>query len=164
MVQITEPLTFFEPEPWIIEAINRAFDGVEMYRTVHICYGHEEGQPGILDLQANRLFPWAFELDCEQIHIQMASHDFAEVGDLRGWPKDKDLGVGVIDIEDLRVESPEKIAGWLRRTIEVVPPEQVCVSTDCALASMRRVVARNKLKALVQGTEIVRRELTGITA
>lgn len=164
MVQITEPLTFFEPQPWIIEAINRAFDGVAMYRTVHICYGHEEGQPGILDLQANRLFPWAFELDCEQIHIQMASHDFAEVGDLRGWPKDKDLGVGVIDIEDLRVESPEKIAGWLRRTIEVVPPEQVCVSTDCALASMRRVVAKNKLKSLVKGTDIVRRELTGAVA
>ncbi len=161
IVQVTEPLTFFEPADWIIEAINKAFEGVDMYRVVHICYGHEEGQPGILDLQANRLFPWAFDLDCDQIHIQMASHDFAEVGDLRGWPKDKDLGVGVIDIEDLRVETPEKIAGWLRKTVEVVPAEQVCVSTDCAIASMRRIVAKKKLQALVQGTEIVRRELTG---
>lgn len=75
----------------------------------------------------------------------MASHDFAEVGDLTGWPKDKDLGVGVIDIENLQVESPEKIAGWLRKTVEVVPAEQVCVSTDCALASMHRVVAKKKL-------------------
>jgi methionine synthase II (cobalamin-independent) len=160
IVQVTEPLTFFEPADWIVEAINKAFEGVQMYRVVHICYGHEEGQPGITDLRADRLFPWAFGIDCDQIHIQMASHDFAEVGDLRGWPKDKDLGVGVIDIEDLRVESPEKIASWLRKTIEVVPPEQVCVSTDCALASMRRVVARKKLHALVQGTEIVRHELT----
>jgi 5-methyltetrahydropteroyltriglutamate--homocysteine methyltransferase len=160
-VQITEPLTFFEPAPWIIEAINTAFEGVPMYRSVPICYGHEEGQPGILDLQANRLFPWAFDLDCDQIHIQMASHDFAEVGDLRGWPKEKDLGVGVVDIEDLRVESPEKIAAWLRKTIEVVPAEQVCVSTDCALASMRRIVAKKKLQALVAGTQIVRDELTG---
>jgi 5-methyltetrahydropteroyltriglutamate--homocysteine methyltransferase len=59
------------------------------------------------------------------------------------------------------VESPEKIADWLRRTIDVVPAEQVCVSTDCALASMRRVVAKRKLQALVRGTDIVRRELTG---
>jgi len=161
LVQVTEPLTFFEPEPWIIEAINAAFAGVPLYRVVHICYGHEEGQPGILDLKANRLFPWAFDLDCDQIHIQMASHDFAEAGDLRGWPKDKDLGVGVIDIEDLRVETPEKIAGWLRRTIDVVPPEQICVSTDCAIASMHRVVAKKKLQALVKGTQIVRDELTG---
>jgi methionine synthase II (cobalamin-independent) len=50
--------------------------------------------------------------------------------------------VGVIDIEDLRVERPEKIVGWLRKTVEVVPPEQVCVSTDCAIASTRGVVVR----------------------
>jgi 5-methyltetrahydropteroyltriglutamate--homocysteine methyltransferase len=81
---------------------------VIFYRVVHICYGHEEGQPGILDLKANRLFPWAFELDCDQIHIQMASHDFAEVDDLGGCPKDKDLGVGVVDIEDLGVETPRE--------------------------------------------------------
>jgi 5-methyltetrahydropteroyltriglutamate--homocysteine methyltransferase len=161
MVQITEPLTFFEPEGWIIEAINTAFEGIPLYRVVHICYGHEEGQPGILDLKANRLFPWAFGLDCDQIHIQMASHEFAEVGDLRGWPADKDLGVGVIDIENLQVESPERIAGWLRKTVQAVPAEQVCVSTDCALASMRRVVAKKKLQALVRGTEMIRSELTG---
>ena len=72
MIQITEPLTFFEPEDWIIAAINAAFDGVSAYKVVHICYGHEEGQPGILDLKGNRLFPWAFELHCDQIHFQMA--------------------------------------------------------------------------------------------
>jgi 5-methyltetrahydropteroyltriglutamate--homocysteine methyltransferase len=54
--------------------------------------------------------------------------------------------VGVIDIENLQVESSEKIAGWLRKTVEVVPAEQVCVSTDCALASMHRVVAKKKLQ------------------
>jgi 5-methyltetrahydropteroyltriglutamate--homocysteine methyltransferase len=69
--------------------------------------------------------------------------------------------VGVIDIENLQVESPEKIAGWLRKTVEVVPAEQVCVSTDCALASMHRVVAKKKLQALVRGTEIIRGELSG---
>jgi methionine synthase II (cobalamin-independent) len=69
--------------------------------------------------------------------------------------------VGVIDIENLQVESSEKIAGWLRKTVEVVPAEQVCVSTDCALASMHRVVAKKKLQALVRGTEIIRGELSG---
>ena len=86
LIQITEPLTFFEPEDWIISAINTAFEGVDAYKVVHICYGHEEGQPGILDLKADRLFPWAFDLNCDQIHFQMASHEFAEVDSLRGWP------------------------------------------------------------------------------
>jgi 5-methyltetrahydropteroyltriglutamate--homocysteine methyltransferase len=161
MIQITEPLTFFEPEDWIIQAINTAFDGVSAYKVVHICYGHEEGQPGILDLKGQRLFPWAFDLDCDQIHFQMASHEFAEVDSLKGWPADKDLGVGVVDIELLRVETAEQIAGWLRSLFGVVPAEQVCVSTDCGIASMRRNVAKMKLRAIVAGRDLARAELTG---
>ncbi|MCW2632486.1 MAG: Methionine synthase vitamin-B12 independent [Pseudonocardia sp.] len=161
MIQITEPLTFFEPEDWIIEAINTAFDGVDAYKVVHICYGHEEGQPGILDLKADRLFPWAFDLNCNQIHFQMASHEFSEVESLRGWPADKDLGVGVVDIELLRVETPEQIAGWLHKLFESVPPEQVSVSTDCGIASMRRNVAKAKLGAIVAGRDLAKSQLTG---
>jgi 5-methyltetrahydropteroyltriglutamate--homocysteine methyltransferase len=161
MIQVTEPLTFFEPEEWIINAINTAFDGISAYKVVHICYGHEEGQPGILDLRGNRLFPWAFELGCDQIHFQMASHEFAEVGSLRSWPKDKDLGVGVVDIELLRVETAEQIAGWLHELFAVVPPEQVSVSTDCGIASMRRNVAKAKLGAIVAGRDLARAQLSG---
>jgi 5-methyltetrahydropteroyltriglutamate--homocysteine methyltransferase len=161
MIQITEPLTFFEPEEWIINAINTAFEGISAYKVVHICYGHEEGQPGILDLKANRLFPWAFELNCDQIHFQMASHEFAEVDSVRGWPSDKDLGVGVVDIELLRVETAEQIAGWLHRLFAAVPPERVSVSTDCGIASMRRNVAKAKLGAIVAGRDLARAQLTG---
>jgi methionine synthase II (cobalamin-independent) len=161
MIQVTEPLTFFEPEEWIINAINTAFDGISAYKVVHICYGHEEGQPGILDLRGNRLFPWAFELGCDQIHFQMASHEFAEVGSLRSWPKDKDLGVGVVDIELLRVETAEQIAGWLHELFAVVPPEQVSISTDCGIASMRRNVAKAKLGAIVAGRDLARAQLSG---
>ncbi len=60
LIQVTEPLTFFEPEDWIIEAINTAFDGISAYKVVHICYGHEEGQPGILDLKGSRALPMGF--------------------------------------------------------------------------------------------------------
>ena len=72
----------------------------------------------------------------------------------------QDLAVGALDGKDLRVESPDKIAGWLRRLIEVVPAEQIAVASDCALASLRQVVARKKLEALVEGTRMVRSELT----
>lgn len=162
IVQITEPLTLFDvPQAWIIEAINTAFEGVRMQRLVHICYGHEEAQPGTVDLQFGRIFPWAFDFDCDIIHLEMASHDFAEVDALRGWPKDKDLLVGVIDIKDMRVEKPERIANWLRRTLEVIPAEQLGLATDCAVASVRRAVAKRKLRSIVDGAEIVRKELTG---
>jgi len=161
MVQVAEPLTFFENDPWIIEALNIAFAGISMTRVVHICYGHEEGQTGQLELRAHKFLPWAFDIDCEMFHIEMASHDFAEVEALKGWPKDKMLAVGALDGKNLNVESPEKIARWLRRVIKVVPAEQVAVASDCALASLRQIVAKKKMKALAQGAAIVRSELTG---
>lgn len=166
-VQFAEPLVQFaglmELEGWMIDVLNRCFDGVDLYKIVHLCYGHEQGQPSFTPdfVSAHKVFPWAFDINCDQFHIEMASHDFTEVEAFKGWPDDKDLGVGVIDVKDLRVEDPEKIAGWLRRTIEVVPPERVSVSTDCAIASLRQVVAKKKLAALVEGTRIVRDELEG---
>ncbi|MFC4941941.1 hypothetical protein [Pseudonocardia sp. GCM10023141] len=92
----------------------------------------------ILDLKAERLFPWAFDLNCDQIHFQMASHEFAEVDPVRGWPANKDLGL-----------------------FQAIPPEQVSVSTDCGIASMRRNVAKTKLGAIVAGRDLVSSQPTG---
>jgi 5-methyltetrahydropteroyltriglutamate--homocysteine methyltransferase len=161
MVQVAEPLTFFENEPWIVEALNTAFDGITMRRVVHICYGHEEGQQGQEELRAARFLPWAFDIDCDAFHIEMAGHDFAEVPALRGWPAGKDLIVGALDGKNLRVEKPERIATWLRSVLEHVPAEQVGLASDCALASLRQVVAVKKMAALAAGAKIVRDELTG---
>lgn len=166
-VQFAEPLTQFaglmDLESWMIDVLNRCFDGVDMYRVVHLCYGHEQGQPSFEPdwVSAHKVFPFAFDIDCEQFHVEMASHDFVEVDAFKGWPSDKDLAVGVIDGKDLRAENPERIANWIRRTIAVVPPEQVGLSTDCALSSVRRIVAKKKLANMVAGAEIVRAELTG---
>ena len=161
MVQVAEPLTFFENEPWIIEALNTAFEGISMTRVVHICYGHEEGQTGQSELRAASLLPWAFDIDCDMFHLELASHDFAEAEALKGWPADKLLAVGALDGKNLNVESPERIAAWLRRVVEVVPAEQVAVASDCALASLRQIVVKKKMRALVAGAAIVRSELTG---
>ena len=65
------------------------------------------------------------------------------------------------EAQRLRAEDPERIANWIRRTIEVVPADQVGLSTDCALSSVRRIVARKKLANMVAGAEIVRAELEG---
>lgn len=167
MVQFAEPLTqlagSMELEGWMVEVVNRCFEGVDLYRVVHLCYGHEQGQPSFSPdfVSAHKVFPFAFDINCEQFHIELASHDFVEIDALKGWPADRDLGVGVIDVKDLKVEDPQKVAGALRKVIDLVPPERVHVSTDCAIASLRQIVAKKKLAALVEGTRIVRAELQG---
>ena len=91
----------------------------------------------------------------------MAGNGFAEVDALRGWPKGKDLIIGALDGKNLRVERPAAIADNLRRVLEHVPAEQVGLASDCALASLRQIVAVKKMRALADGARIVREELTG---
>lgn len=164
-VQIIEPLpilaALIEPQAWMAEVINRAFDGVSMYKVVHMCYGHIEGQPAHSEATAAKLFPFVFDLDCDQLHLEMAGRGFAEVEALRHWPADRDLGIGVLDGKCLRSETPEQIAEWIQLTAKIVPPEQICISSDCSLASLRRVVAKKKLAAMTEGTHLARRVFAG---
>lgn len=162
LIQIAEPLGFYDSEPWMAEAINTAFEGVEAYRVVHICYVLNEGQSAIGEPQAARLMPLLREIDCEQIHLQQAARAFAEVAHLQDWPDDKDLGIGVIDVQRTPAEKPRQIADWIHAAADVVSAERLCISSDCGMGSFRsRVVARKKLEAMVRGTAIARAEITG---
>ncbi|ADG07358.1 vitamin-B12 independent methionine synthase [Kyrpidia tusciae] len=162
MIQVTEPLPLHQLGPWIRDAINRAFEGISAYKVVHVCYGHEEGQPGILERRLHEILPLTHDLNVNMLHFEMSTHDFDEVERFKDFPADKDLGVGVISPKSLVVERPQQIADWILRTTRYVRPEQLCISTDCGMASFRRVVAFKKLKAMVEGTQLARAELTGV--
>lgn len=69
----------------------------------------------------------------------------------------------MINAKSAQVETPEQVADFVRRALEVVPAERVCVMTDCGLGYFSRTVAFQKLKAMVEGTAMVRAELSGST-
>jgi len=78
-----------------------------------------------------------------------------DVVTLRG----KQVAVGAIDIATERVESGEQVSSILRQALEYVPAERLLASTNCGMALLRRHVAAQKLRALVQGASAVRKEL-----
>jgi 5-methyltetrahydropteroyltriglutamate--homocysteine methyltransferase len=162
IVQFAEVLTFFDPADWVVEAINTAFEGIDAYKIIHICYGQQEGQPGVTELRGSKLFPWLWDLDCDQIQYEMASHGFhqTDIDAISSIPDHMDFGVGVINGKSLVAESPEQVAAGIRRVLEVVPAERVMVHTDCTLTGVKHIVAKRKLEALVAGTRLVRDELT----
>lgn len=163
IVQFAEVLTFFDPADWVVEAINTALEGIDAYKVIHICYGQQEGQAGVTDLRGSQLFPWLWDLHCDQIQYEMASHGFhaSDIAAIGTIPSDKDFGIGVINGKDLNAESPEWIASGIRKVLDVVPPERLSVYTDCTLTGLKHVVAKRKIQSLVAGTQLVRDELTG---
>ncbi len=73
----------------------------------------------------------------------------------------KKIAIGVIDHHTLQVETPEEVAAMIRRALKSIPAERLVISSDCGMGreGMSRKHAFFKMVALVQGTNIVRREL-----
>jgi 5-methyltetrahydropteroyltriglutamate--homocysteine methyltransferase len=73
----------------------------------------------------------------------------------------KTIIVGTLDLSDMQVEAPETVAARIRRALPYVPAERIIVAPDCGLKYLPRDVAFGKMCAIVEGPQIVRRELSG---
>jgi len=71
----------------------------------------------------------------------------------------KTIILGVIDLSDMTIESPETVAARIRRALPYVPAERMIIAPDCGMKYLPRGVAFGKLEAMVEGARIVRREL-----
>jgi 5-methyltetrahydropteroyltriglutamate--homocysteine methyltransferase len=107
------------------------------------------------------VLPHYFDVDVDAFVLDFACRDMVDVAVLRDLPSDKRIHAGVIDVRNLEVEQPDQVAERIRAVTAVVDPERVTLTTDCGMKQLPRTVAREKLKSLVGGAEIVRSELTG---
>jgi 5-methyltetrahydropteroyltriglutamate--homocysteine methyltransferase len=160
VVQIDEPYMQARPErarQYGLKALNRALDGVTGTTCVHICFGYA----AIIHQRPSgySFLPELAQCTCNQVSIETAQSnlDCAVLGELPG----KQILLGTIDLSDMNVEPPETVAARIRRALLFAPPENIIVSTDCGMKYLPRDVAFGKLRALVGGAEIMRRELGG---
>lgn len=158
VVQIDEPYLQAKPEQaraYGLEAINRALEGIEGTTVLHLCFGYAA-------IVHDRPPQYAFlpELrDCivRQISLE-AAQPRLDLSVLRHFPE-KVLIVGVLDLGEMEVETPEVVADRIRNALRYVEPERLILAPDCGMKYLPRAVAFGKLCALVGGARIVRQEL-----
>jgi 5-methyltetrahydropteroyltriglutamate--homocysteine methyltransferase len=157
-------------EPWVrtapdkatrfgIRAINRALEGIDGPTIVHLCFGYAavvSSKPS-----GYSFLPQLADTIATQISIEAAQPklDLGVLRDLAG----KQIMLGVIDLGDPGIETPEIVADRVRAGLKFVRPENLIPAPDCGMKYLSPVVAFGKLKALADGAAIVRRELTGST-
>ena len=90
-------------------------------------------------------------LECAQPRLDMAV--------IESLPS-KRVHIGVLDLRNLTVETPEVVAERIHRALEHIDIQRVVVAPDCGLKYLPRDAAFGKMKAMVAGAEIVRAELT----
>jgi 5-methyltetrahydropteroyltriglutamate--homocysteine methyltransferase len=161
-IQIDEPYYSGFPEDlqWGVRVLNTLVEGVDAKIALHVCYGNRYGKTSWAG-NYRYLFPAILDAHIQQLTLEFARRGGEDLELFKEFPNKFELGVGVIDVKTHEVETPEIVAERLRKALKFVPPEQVFVLPDCGLLHLPREVAFAKLRTMVLGTKIVRKELGG---
>jgi len=144
----------------LVDIFNRTVEPVagRTYLGTHLCFGNYKGR-AVAPRRYAPMFPAFLRLAADELHLEMASREFAELELIEGIGGEKDVGVGVVDVKSYYVESPEDVEERIRRCLRHVPPERLSVSPDCGLSQTARWAASGKLDALAAGARSVRESL-----
>jgi 5-methyltetrahydropteroyltriglutamate--homocysteine methyltransferase len=126
--------------------------------STHLCFGNYKGRavgPRIY----RPMFPAFLDFTVDEIHVEMASREFAELEIIGDIAARRDVAVGIIDVKSYYIETPHDVAERVRRCLKFAPAERLSFAPDCGLSQTARWAARQKLKNMVEGVKIVRREL-----
>ena len=158
IVQLDEPWMQQHPgkaREYGLNALDRALDGVTGTVAVHLCFGyaavvHDKptGYSFLPELETSK---------AAQVSIEAAQPNL-DLKILERLPS-KTIILGVIDLSDVSVESPEIVAARIRKALDYVPAERVVVAPDCGMKYLPRDVAYGKVQAMARGAAIVRAEL-----
>ena len=159
-VQVDEPYMQARPEKaraYGLAALDRALEGVEGPTAVHICFGYA----AIIHARPTgySFLPELCKCRVRQISIETAQSNL-DTSVLKNFP-DQTIILGVIDLASHKVETPEIVAQRIRRALPHIDPARIILAPDCGMKYLPREVAFGKMRAMVEGAAIVRREVTG---
>jgi 5-methyltetrahydropteroyltriglutamate--homocysteine methyltransferase len=135
------------------EADNAAA-GVRPERAVHLCFGNYGGQT-IQKGTWKALIAFLNQLHVDHLVLELARRPESDLEALGQVRPEISLGLGVIDIKENVVESPEEVAKRIETAERKLGEGRVgWVHPDCGFWMLHRSVAERKITALVQGRDL----------
>ena len=165
-IQVDEPSAIddFVPFAEFVDMFNGMVEGITDKVTVglHICFGNFMGRPAVAHRTYEHIAPYFPKMKADIIHLEFANRGMWQP-DLfaRHARDDQFLSAGVIDVKARAIEKPEIVVERTRELLKYNDLKRLWLSADCGFSMTARWVAREKLKSLVEGARILRRELGG---
>ena len=149
---------------FFLQVFNNTVKGLRAKTEVwcHTCWGNPSQQRMFAKVQSYQpALDVLNQVDADVITFEMKSSGAVDLEAVGQRITGKKVGIGVIDHHTLQVESPEEVADLLRQALHHLPAERLVVSSDCGMGreGMSRRHAFYKMVSLVQGTNIVKKEL-----
>jgi 5-methyltetrahydropteroyltriglutamate--homocysteine methyltransferase len=144
----------------LVDIFNRTVAPIhgKCYLGSHLCFGNFKGR-AVAPRSYAPMFPAFLELTVDEIHLEMASREFFELELAERLVERVDVGIGVIDVKNYYIETPEDVATRIERCLQHVPADRLSVSPDCGLSQTARWASRQKLANMVAGARLVRASL-----
>jgi 5-methyltetrahydropteroyltriglutamate--homocysteine methyltransferase len=149
---------------FMLKVFNNTVKGLRAKTEVwcHTCWGNPSQQRMFASVQTYKpALDLLNQVDADVITFETKSSNGMDLEAVAQGITDKKVCIGVIDHHTLQVESPNEVAELIRRALKLIPVERLVISSDCGMGreGMSRRHAFYKIVSLVQGTNIVRKEL-----
>ena len=143
-----------------VDIFNRTVEGIVGKTRIctHLCFGNFKGHPVGYRRYAP-LFPDFLDLHVDELHLEMANREYAELEVIGEVARKMDVAVGIIDVKSYLVETPDMVRDKVKACLEFAPPERLVFAPDCGLSQTARWAARQKLCNMVEGVTMVRENL-----
>ena len=143
-----------------VDIFNRTVEAVagQCHLSTHLCFGNYKGR-AVGPRRYGPMFPAFLDLHADEIHVEMASREFAELEVIGEIAKRHVAAVGIVDVKSYYLETPEDIEARVRACLKHAPPEKLAFAPDCGLSQTARWAAKQKLANMVAGVKKVRAEL-----
>lgn len=126
--------------------------------STHLCFGNFKGRPvGYRSIKP--MLPDFLDMNINEIHIEMANREFAEIELLAAFAEKMHVAVGIIDVKNYYIETVNDVVERIQRCLKYVPADKLSVAPDCGLSQTARWASRQKLANMVAGAKKVRESL-----
>jgi len=145
-----------------VRTVNEAVTGAEIPLSLHLCHGHFNRQRST-DTGYEPIIEALGDIQVERLAMEFAAPQSHGIESLREFPRDKVLGLGVIDHCDPRIESPEDVVSRAQMAMKYVDADRITLNPDCGFSPgsqnpMDLDEAYLKLRSLAAGAAILRGE------
>ena len=143
-----------------VDIFNRTVESVvgKCRLSTHLCFGNYKAR-AVGPRRYAPMFPAFLEMKVDEIHVEMASREFAEVEIIAQIARQKEVAVGVIDVKSYYVETSEDVSNRVRLCLKHAPADRLSFAPDCGLSQTARWAAKQKLQNMVAGVKQVRKEI-----
>ena len=126
--------------------------------STHLCFGNYKAR-AVGPRRYAPMFPAFLQMAVDEIHVEMAGREFAEIEIIEEIAAVRDVSVGIIDVKSYYIESPADVANRIKLCLQYAPAERLSFAPDCGLSQTARWAAKQKLANLVAGARQVRQSL-----